>query len=208
MEKHDGKRPGLATVLVGDWGPSQMYVGRKLQAAAECHFHATKIHLPQDTTNHDVIAAINKLNADPHIHGILVQLPLPHGLDERKILESVAHHKDVDGLGLRNLASLSFKNNHASAVPCTALGCVYLLKHTQVKIAGQRVMVVGRSNIVGMPIALLMNQLDATVTLCHTRTRNIQSVLPPSEIPDYFCPISQGDSDSDVCVVLQRNSST
>jgi len=166
-----GVQPKLVTVLVGDDPASAVYVGMKQRAAQEIGMATDGFHLPAETTEAEVIALIERLNADPTVHGILVQHPLPRHLDEQRIMATIHPDKDVDGLTPHSLGSLAAR--HPTFIPCTPLGALRLLQHYGIGVEGKEVVVLGRSRINGMPAALLFCHHNATVTICHTRTQNL-----------------------------------
>jgi len=179
----EGKsQPGLATVLVGERIDSATYVSMKQKACAELGMTSFHHPVPADVTQEDLEKLIKQLNADPKVHGILVQLPLPDHLDEERILSLISIEKDVDGFSPINLGRLAQKGREPLFVPCTPYGCIYLLKEAGVKIAGANAVVLGRSNIVGMPAALLLIKENATVTVVHSKTKDIPSVLRNADI--------------------------
>jgi methylenetetrahydrofolate dehydrogenase (NADP+) / methenyltetrahydrofolate cyclohydrolase len=163
--------PGIAVILVGDNPASQVYVRNKVTACKEAGIHSELYHMPGDTPESRLMARIDALNADPHVHGILVQLPLPPQINVEHVLERIDATKDVDGFHLYNVGSLI--TGHTVFPPCTPYGVTKLLEHEQVPIAGQNVVVVGASNIVGKPMALMLMQQDATVCICHKMTRDL-----------------------------------
>lgn len=175
-------QPGLATVLVGDRIDSAAYVRTKQKACAEMGMNSFHKPLPADASQEDVEALVGKLNADPNVNGILVQLPLPSHLDEESVLRLINIEKDVDGFSPLNIGRLAQKGREPLFVPCTPYGCIYLLKEAGVKIAGANAVVLGRSNIVGMPAALLLVKENATVTIVHSRTRDIADVIRQADI--------------------------
>ncbi len=175
-------QPGLATVLVGDRIDSATYVSMKQKACAELGMTSFHHPVPADITQEDLEALIRQLNADPKVNGILVQLPLPDHLDEERVLQLISIEKDVDGFSPINLGRLAQKGREPLFVPCTPYGCIYLLKEAGVKIAGANAVVLGRSNIVGMPAALLLIKENATVTVVHSRTKDIPAVLRDADI--------------------------
>lgn len=174
--------PGLATVLVGVNPASQTYVRMKRKACAEVGIEFFGYELPVDTSQEDVEKVVKELNADPKVHGILVQLPLPAGLDEEAVLKAISIEKDVDGFHPLNIGRLAQKGREPLFVPCTPAGCIVLLKKTGAQLEGARAVVVGRSNIVGMPAALLLVKENATVTICHSRTRDLPSVCREADV--------------------------
>jgi methylenetetrahydrofolate dehydrogenase (NADP+)/methenyltetrahydrofolate cyclohydrolase len=166
-----GFTPGLAVVLVGEDPASSVYVRTKDRAAREAGIEARTIRLPADTTQDALLATIAGLNADAAIDGILVQLPLPRGIDQRVVIEAIDPAKDVDGFHPVNVGYLA--DGRPNLVPCTPLGVMKMLRHTGVAIAGSRALVLGRSAIVGRPMALLLLAADATVTIAHSRTLDL-----------------------------------
>jgi len=175
-------QPGLATVLVGERIDSATYVSMKQKACAELGMTSFHHPVPADISQADLEKLIKQLNADPKVHGILVQLPLPDHLDEERILSLISIEKDVDGFSPINLGRLAQKGREPLFVPCTPYGCIYLLKEAGVKIAGANAVVLGRSNIVGMPAALLLIKENATVTVVHSKTKDIPAVLRDADI--------------------------
>ncbi|MGE3727846.1 MAG: bifunctional methylenetetrahydrofolate dehydrogenase/methenyltetrahydrofolate cyclohydrolase FolD [Candidatus Sericytochromatia bacterium] len=173
-------RPGLAVILAGDDSASKIYVGRKEQACQRVGFFSEMVYLPADISQEALLAQVQTLNHRPDIHGILVQLPLPPQIDVTQVLEAVAPEKDVDGFHPINAGHLF--NGTPSLVPCTALGVMHLLKRHDIPIAGQRALVIGRSNIVGKPMAMLLLQEHATVTIAHSRTPNLGELCFQADI--------------------------
>jgi methylenetetrahydrofolate dehydrogenase (NADP+) / methenyltetrahydrofolate cyclohydrolase len=175
-------QPTLATVLVGDRPDSAAYVSSKGKACAELGMGSVSHHLPADATQEQVEALVSQLNADPMVHGILVQLPMPAHINEERVLSLVGIQKDVDGFSPLNIGRLAQKGREPLFVPCTPYGCIYLLEQAGVKIEGANAVVLGRSNIVGMPAALLLIGRNATVTVCHSRTRDLPGVVRQADI--------------------------
>jgi 5,10-methylene-tetrahydrofolate dehydrogenase/methenyl tetrahydrofolate cyclohydrolase len=175
-------QPGLATVLVGENAASQTYVRSKHKACEELGMRSIGKHLPADATQHEVEETVHILARDPSVHGILVQLPLPVHLDEEAVLNLVPIDKDVDGFHPVNIGRLAMKGRAPSFVPCTPAGCMLLLEESGVQFEGANAVVVGRSNIVGMPAALLLVQRNATVTIVHSRTRDLPAVTRNADI--------------------------
>lgn len=175
-------KPGLATVLVGGDPASQAYVGSKQRACAQAGIESFGHHLPATATQAEVEAVVRQLGADPRVHGILVQLPLPGHLNEEAILGCVPLEKDVDGFHPVNLGRLANKDRDPLFVPCTPLGCLRLLEETGVSLKGAEAVVVGRSAIVGMPAALLLLRQDATVTVVHSRTRDMAAATRRADV--------------------------
>jgi len=174
--------PGLATVLVGDNPASQVYVRSKQKACAEVGINSFGHKLPEAATQEEVEALVRQLNADPAVNGILVQLPLPRQLDEEKVLSAIDLKKDVDGFHPVNIGRLAQKGREPFFVPCTPAGCMALLERAGAKLSGANAVVLGRSNIVGMPVALLLVKANATVTICHSRTRDLPSVVREADV--------------------------
>jgi methylenetetrahydrofolate dehydrogenase (NADP+)/methenyltetrahydrofolate cyclohydrolase len=175
-------RPGLATVLVGDNPASQSYVSSKQKACAQAGIESFGHKLPATATQAEVEDLVRSLNADPKVNGILVQLPLPTGLDDEGVLSLISLQKDVDGFHPINIGRLAQKGRDPMFVPCTPFGCIYLLQKAGVKLSGSNAVVLGRSNIVGMPAALLLVRENATVTICHSKTRNLASVVAQADV--------------------------
>ena len=175
-------QPGLATVLVGERVDSAAYVGMKQKACAELGMTSFHHPVPEDVSQEDLEKLVKELNSDPKVHGILVQLPLPDHLDEERVLQLINIEKDVDGFSPLNIGRLAQKGREPLFVPCTPYGCIYLLKEAGVEISGANAVVLGRSNIVGMPAALLLVKENATVTVCHSRTKNLADVVRQADI--------------------------
>jgi 5,10-methylene-tetrahydrofolate dehydrogenase/methenyl tetrahydrofolate cyclohydrolase len=175
-------RPGLATVLVGDNPASQSYVKSKQKACAEVGIESFGHELPASTSQKDLEALVTELSADPRVNGILVQLPLPAGLDEESVLNKVALNKDVDGFHPVNIGRLAQKGREPMFVPCTPSGIMYLLERELSSLEGVNAVVLGRSNIVGMPVALLLVRANATVTICHSRTKKLPEVVRRADV--------------------------
>jgi methylenetetrahydrofolate dehydrogenase (NADP+) / methenyltetrahydrofolate cyclohydrolase len=176
------QKPTLATVLVGDRPDSAAYVASKGKACQELGMGSVSEHLPADATQEQVESLVKKLNADPEISGILVQLPMPSHIDEERVLSLINIEKDVDGFSPMNIGRLAQKGRDPLFVPCTPYGCIYLLEKSGVKIEGANAVVLGRSNIVGMPAALLLIGKNATVTVCHSRTKDLPAVVRQANI--------------------------
>ena len=178
-----GITPGLAVVLVGENPASQAYVRSKDRTCRELGMHSRKFELPADTTQDRLLAIVSELNADPAIHGILVQSPPPQQIDEAAIVRAIDPRKDVDGFHPLNVAALAMEDPSA-LVPCTPLGCMELLRAHDIATAGARAVVVGRSLIVGKPMALLLmaKGADATVTVAHSRTKDLAAVTREADI--------------------------
>jgi 5,10-methylene-tetrahydrofolate dehydrogenase/methenyl tetrahydrofolate cyclohydrolase len=177
-----GIRPGLAAVLVGDNPASHTYVKMKRKACAEAGIESFGFELPATASQQEVESLVRDLNARPDVHGILVQLPLPDHLDEEAVLSAVGIQKDVDGFHPVNMGRLAQKGRQPGFVPATPAGCIRLMEECNVKFSGANAVVLGRSNIVGMPVALLLVRRDATVTICHSRTRDLPDVIRRADI--------------------------
>lgn len=175
-------KPTLATVLVGDRVDSATYVSSKQKACAELGMGSISYHLPADISQDELEKLIKKLNRSKKVNGILVQLPLPSHLDEERVLQLVGVEKDVDGFSPINIGRLAQKGREPLFVPCTPYGCIYLLEKAGVQIEGANAVILGRSNIVGMPAALLLVGKNATVTICHSRTKDLPSVIRKADI--------------------------
>ncbi len=168
-----GQRPGLAVLLVGDDPASQVYVRNKVKACAEAGIHSLLERHPASLSQAELLARIAALNADPSIHGILVQLPLPPQIDAQRVIEAISPAKDVDGFHVASAGALLV--GQPGFWPCTPYGCLKMLEHIGCDLRGKHAVVIGRSNIVGKPMALLLLQRDATVTLCHSRTPDLKT---------------------------------
>ncbi|MBV6449755.1 MAG: Bifunctional protein FolD protein [Anaerolineales bacterium] len=175
-------KPTLATVLVGDRVDSATYVASKQKACAELGMGSMSHNLPGEISQADLEKLIKSLNDDKTVHGILVQLPLPSHLNEERVLQLISVEKDVDGFSPINIGRLAQKGREPLFVPCTPFGCIYLLEKVGVKIEGANAVVLGRSNIVGMPAALLLIGKNATVTVCHSRTKDLPGVVKQADI--------------------------
>lgn len=171
LRSQHGVQPGIAVILVGDNPASQVYVRNKIRACQETGIHSELHHMPASTPEAELLARIDALNVDPRVHGILVQLPLPPHIGVPRVLERIAVEKDVDGFHLYNVGGLVTGNTVFP--PCTPYGVQKLLEYEKVEIEGRNVVVVGASNIVGKPMALMLMQQDATVCICHKKTRDL-----------------------------------
>ena len=174
--------PGLATVLVGDNPASQVYVRSKQKMCAEVGIRSFGHTLPADASQSEVEDLVRQLNADPEVDGILVQLPLPAHLNEERVLSAIDITKDVDGFHPLNIGRLAQKGREPLFVPCTPAGVMVLLQKSGARLAGANAVVLGRSNIVGMPVALLLVRADATVTICHSKTRDLPAVVRQADV--------------------------
>jgi methylenetetrahydrofolate dehydrogenase (NADP+)/methenyltetrahydrofolate cyclohydrolase len=180
LQEHKGIIPGLAVILVGDDPASHVYVGRKVKACVELGFLSREYKLPIDTSEAKLLEIIAELNNDRLIHGILVQLPLPKNISTDKIIAAIDPHKDVDGFHPYNMGGLVIGS--PLFVSCTPQGIMKLIASTGIDLKGKEAVVVGRSNIVGKPVALLLLAQHATVTICHSRTKNLPSVTRRADI--------------------------
>jgi methylenetetrahydrofolate dehydrogenase (NADP+)/methenyltetrahydrofolate cyclohydrolase len=180
LKKETGIVPGLAAVLVGNNPASQIYVRNKRKACEEAGIYSEEYRLPEETNENDLLSLIKKLNQDNKIHGILVQLPLPRKINETKILRAISPLKDIDGFHPENMGLLVEGNPRF--IPCTPYGVIKLLDYYGIEIQGKEAVVVGRSNIVGKPVSLLLLHRHATVTICHSRTIKLEEVTSRADI--------------------------
>ena len=180
FKKNRGFAPGLAVILVGEDPASSIYVRNKIKACEKLDFHSKLLHLPQSIKQEDLKKEIEKLNKDPLIHGILLQLPLPSHLNSEELLEEIDPRKDVDALTLKNKALLLSGKELVS--PCTPQGIVFLLKSYQIPIQGKKALIVGRSHIVGLPLFHLLLRENATVSMAHSHTKNLTELSLSSDI--------------------------
>lgn len=178
--QQQGKQPGLAVVLVGSDPASQTYVNSKEKACLEVGMHSEVYRLPAETTEAELLAMIDKLNASDKIHGILVQLPLPKHIEEKKVIDRISPDKDVDGFHPINVGDLF--TNTARFVACTPRGSIELIERMGVNISGKKAVVIGRSNIVGKPVAMLLLHRNATVTICHSKTPDLKKECLDADI--------------------------
>ncbi|MGX1983030.1 methylenetetrahydrofolate dehydrogenase (NADP+)/methenyltetrahydrofolate cyclohydrolase [Thermolongibacillus altinsuensis] len=178
--KSEGIQPTLAVVLVGDHPASQSYVKAKQKACEEIGIRSKLLTFPSDITESFLLEQIQALNADDSIHGILVQLPLPKQIDELKVIETIAPQKDVDGFHPLNIGRMM--TGQKTFLPCTPYGILFMIQSLNVEIAGKHVVVVGRSNIVGKPVGQLFLREHATVTYCHSRTKNLREITRQADI--------------------------
>ncbi|MBY3159073.1 bifunctional methylenetetrahydrofolate dehydrogenase/methenyltetrahydrofolate cyclohydrolase FolD [Rhizobium laguerreae] len=183
LEKSSGVTTGLAVVIVGDDPASHAYVGSKGRMAKECGFKSVQHTLPAETKQEDLAALVATLNADPSIHGILVQLPLPKPLDSEAIIQSILPEKDVDGLSVVNAGKLATGDLKTGLVSCTPAGAMVFVRRTHGEdLSGLNAVVIGRSNLFGKPMAQLLLNANATVTIAHSRTRNLAEVCRNADI--------------------------
>lgn len=177
---NQGLTPGLAVVLVGEDPASQVYVRNKEKACHDLGFYSEVHRLPATTSQDDLLALVDKLNHQDSIHGILVQLPLPNHIHEKAVIDAISVKKDVDGFHPVNVGNLMIGDD--SLLPCTPAGVIELIKRTGVEISGKHAVVIGRSNIVGKPVSLLLQRENATVTMCHSRTTNMKELTKQADI--------------------------
>jgi 5,10-methylene-tetrahydrofolate dehydrogenase/methenyl tetrahydrofolate cyclohydrolase len=182
MERENGFRPGLATVIVGDNPASAQYVRMKRNRCKKVGIESFGHELPADAPQEEVVGLVQKLGADPKVHGILVQLPLPDPIDEETVLSAIPLHKDVDGFHPVNIGRLAMKGREPLFIPCTPAGAMTLLEEAGASFEGAEAVVLGRSNIVGMPAAMLLVHRNATVTVCHSRTKDLPAVCRKADI--------------------------
>ena len=180
LKQKTGKIPGLAVVLVGDDPASAVYVRNKNKTCKNVGFQSFENILPADTSEEKLLNLVDKLNKDNNVNGILIQLPLPTQIDSQKVLEQINPEKDVDGFHLENVGRLVTGN--ATFKPCTPAGIIELLDQYKVDIEGKNVVVLGRSNIVGKPVASLLLSRNATVTICHSRTKDLPAISRSADI--------------------------
>ncbi|MDC0946959.1 bifunctional methylenetetrahydrofolate dehydrogenase/methenyltetrahydrofolate cyclohydrolase FolD [Nitrospinaceae bacterium] len=180
LKKKTGKTPGLATVLVGDDPASAVYVRNKNKICGELGFQSFEQKLSADTSEEKLLQLVGELNSNKDVHGILVQLPLPDQIDSEKILQAIDPKKDVDGFHPVNVGKLVVGN--ALLTPCTPTGIIVLLDRYDIEISGKHAVIIGRSNIVGKPVSMLLLHRNATITICHSRTQNLEEVTRSADI--------------------------
>ena len=180
LKKNTGKTPGLATVLVGDDPASAVYVRNKNKICGELGFQSFEQKLSADTSEEKLLQLVGELNSNKDVHGILVQLPLPDQIDSEKILQAIDPKKDVDGFHPVNVGKLVVGN--ALLTPCTPTGIIALLDRYDIEISGKHAVIIGRSNIVGKPVSMLLLHRNATITICHSRTQNLEEVTRSADI--------------------------
>lgn len=180
LKEKTGKAPGIAVILAGDDAASSVYVNSKEKAAIECGFYSVVERIGADVTTSDVLKLVEKYNNDEKIHGILVQLPLPSACDEKTILRAIKAEKDVDGFHPYNVGLLNIGED--CLMPCTPFGVMNMMADYGIEIAGKNAVVVGRSNIVGKPIAAMLLKANATVTVCHSKTKDLSGVCAKADI--------------------------
>lgn len=175
-----GTRPGLAVIIVGNDPASKVYVGSKERTCIELGMYSEKYELPENTTEEELLALVERLNRDDKIHGILCQLPLPRHLDEKAVIDAIAPEKDVDAFHVQNVGKIMLGDY--DFLPCTPAGIMEMLKYSDIDPAGKHCVVIGRSNIVGKPMAMLMLHANATVTVCHSKTVNLKELTREADI--------------------------
>ena len=178
--KAEGILPGLAVIIVGEDPASKVYVGRKEAMCQELGMHSEKFALPEETTQEELLALVEKLNNDDKVHGILVQLPLPKHLDEKAVINTIRPEKDVDAFHPVNVGKIMIGDY--DFVPCTPAGIMELIAESDVEVEGKTCVVIGRSNIVGKPMSMLLLHKNGTVTTCHSRTKNIAEITKTADI--------------------------
>lgn len=178
--KEKGMTPGLAVIIVGNDPASKVYVGSKERTCIELGMYSEKYELPEDTTNEQLLELVKKLNRDDKIHGILCQLPLPKHLDEKAVIDAIVPEKDVDAFHVQNVGKIMLGDY--DFLPCTPAGIMEMLRYSDIDPAGKHCVVIGRSNIVGKPMAMLMLHANATVTICHSKTQNLKEICREADI--------------------------
>ena len=178
--KEKGIEPCLAVIMVGENPASQVYVKGKVKDCAECGIKSLEIHLPAETTQNELLQKLAELAGDASVHGLVVQLPLPAHIDEKTVIEAIPPQKDVDGFTAVNVGRMMI--GEECFLPCTPAGCMEMIRSTGVSISGKNAVVIGRSNIVGKPAAMLLLRENATVTICHSRTENLKQVCANADI--------------------------
>ena len=178
--KAKGVTPGLAVIIVGTDPASQVYVGSKERTCIELGMYSEKYELPESTTNEELLALVERLNKNDKIHGILCQLPLPRHLDEKAVIDAIDPTKDVDAFHVQNVGKIMIGDY--DFLPCTPAGIMEMLKFSNIDPAGKHCVVIGRSNIVGKPMAMLMLHANATVTICHSKTQNLKEICREADI--------------------------
>lgn len=175
-----GTRPGLAVIIVGNDPASKVYVGSKERTCIELGMYSEKYELPENTTEEELLSLVGRLNRDEKIHGILCQLPLPRHLNEKAVIDAIAPEKDVDAFHVQNVGKIMLGDY--DFLPCTPAGIMEMLKYSDIDPAGKHCVVIGRSNIVGKPMAMLMLHANATVTVCHSKTVNLKELTREADI--------------------------
>ena len=178
--KEKGIEPCLAVIMVGENPASQVYVKGKVKDCAECGIKSLEIHLPAETTQEELLQKLAELAGDAGVHGLLVQLPLPAHIDEKTVIDAIPPQKDVDGFTAVNVGRMMI--GEECFLPCTPAGCLEMIRSTGISMSGKNAVVIGRSNIVGKPAAMLLLRENATVTICHSRTENLKQVCANADI--------------------------
>ena len=178
--KEQGITVGLSVVIVGQDPASRVYVNNKKKACARCGIESFEYALPEETTEEELLALVDQLNRDPKVNGILVQLPVPKQIDDHKVIAAIAPEKDVDAFHAVNVGKIMIGD--FDFLPCTPSGCMELIDSTGVEIAGKNCVVIGRSNIVGKPMAMLLLHRNGTVTICHSKTQNLKEICKNADI--------------------------
>ncbi len=200
-----GITPGLGIILIGNRTDSKIYVRMKKKACNEIGIINYDVNLEEKVSEEKIIEEIEKMNNDNNIHGILIQLPLPSHINEERVIKCVKLEKDVDGFHPHNIGNLALKRLSNLIVPCTPEGCIELLDRYKIEIQGKHVVIVGRSNIVGMPLSLLFLHRNATVTICHSKTKNIENITKTADILVVACGRAKMINDNNIqegCVIL------
>ena len=200
-----GIKPGLGIILVGNRKDSETYVRMKKKSCNEVGIVNYDIHLNENESEEKIIEEVNKMNNNDNIHGILVQLPLPNHINEKRVIKCVNLEKDVDGFHPYNIGNLALKRLNNLMVPCTPKGCIEILDRYDIPIEGKHVAIVGRSNIVGMPLSLLFLHRNATVTICHSKTENMKNITQTADILVAACgkaKMIKEDYIKEGCVIL------
>ena len=179
--------PGLGIILVGRRSDSEVYVRMKKRACKKLGIQNFDVVLHDTVLESELLEEIEKMNGNPQIHGILVQLPLPSHIDEQKVLSKISASKDVDGFHVKNVGYLTLNNFENTCTPCTPTGCLEMLNHYDIELEGKHVVVIGRSRIVGIPISLLLLHKNATVTICHSKTENLKNITRTADIVIVAC---------------------
>lgn len=212
LVQEEGIVPGLAVIIVGDNDASLTYVNNKIKACEEVGFYSETIHLPSNITTEEVIEEIRKTSCRQNVHGIIVQLPLPDGIDVYKVLSSIPPEKDVDCLTFENIGRLSCAKS--TFEPCTPKGIMTILRKSGIQLEGANCVIIGRSNIVGKPLAILLTQANATVTLCHSKTKNLTETTRRADIiisavgkPSFLTPDMVSEKSIVIDVGINRNKS-
>ena len=190
-EKHQDSKPGLGVIIVGDRKDSLLYVNMKRKKCEEVGIESKVIQLSANSSTENILGIVNIFNSDPTVHGILVQLPLPKHVNEETVLSAVDIDKDVDGFHASNMGNLAMERRTPLFTPCTPLGCLRLIDEYKIPLQGKNVVVIGKSNIVGLPISLMMMKRNATVTVCNVHTENLQEITQQADVIVSACGQAQ-----------------